>query len=344
MCEMGNTRAMKRSGEEPPDWERIAAEWVRQLRGKRSQAAFSRKLGYQSSVVHRWESAQAWPTAARFLGACATCGKDVKAAYAAFFLRNPSWLGAHEPASAPAVAAFLRRLQGKLKIVSVATASGYSRYAVARWLEGRAQPKLPDFLRLIEAMSRRGLDFIATLGDPAALPSARAPWERLERLRQAAYEETWSHAVLRGLELEGYAEQGQDTAWLSRALGVDAPRVERALEVLQTTGQIARREGRWVPLPATAVTTGRHPATLGILTNAWTRVALERVAEHAPGHFGYSLFAVSRADLRRIRDLQLEYLREMQSIIASSTPNECVGLLCLHLLDLRVGEGNALAE
>jgi hypothetical protein len=120
--------------------------------------------------------------------------------------------------------------------------------------------------------------------------------------------------------------------------------VERALEVLQTTGQIARREGRWVPLPATAVTTGRHPATLGILTNAWTRVALERVAEHAPGHFGYSLFAVSRADLRRIRDLQLEYLREMQSIIASSTPNECVGLLCLHLLDLRVGEGNALAE
>lgn len=341
---MRNTRTMKRSREEALDWEQIAAEWVRQLRGKRSQAAFSRKLGYQSSVVHRWESAQAWPTAARFLEVCRVCGKDVKAAYAAFFLSSPSWLGQQEPASPAAVAAFLRRLQGKSKIVSVASASGFSRYAVARWLEGRAEPKLPDFLRLIEAMSRRALDFIATLGDPVALPSAHGHWERLERLRQAAYEETWSHAVLRALELEAYAEHAQDSAWLSRALGIDAPRLERALGVLQSTGQIARREGRWVPLPATAVTTGRHPATLGILTNAWTRVALERVAQHSPGHFGYSLFAVSRADLRRIRELQLDYLREMQAIIARSSPNECVGLLCLHLLDLREGEGNALAE
>jgi transcriptional regulator with XRE-family HTH domain len=329
---------------QPLDFEAIAAEWVRQLRGKRSQAAFSRKLGYQSSVVHRWESAQAWPTAARFLEACRACGKDVKAAYGAFFLRSPSWLEAHEPTSSEAVAAFLRRLQGKLKVVSIASVSGYSRYAVARWLEGRAEPKLPEFLRLIEAISRRALDFVATLGDPAALPSARGPWERLERLRQAAYEETWSHAVLRALELEAYAEHAQDSSWLPRALGVDAARVERALAVLESSGQIARRGGRWVPLPATAVTTGRHPATLGILTSSWTRVALERVAKHTPGHFGYSLFAVSRADLRRIRDLQLEYLREMQSIIAGSAPNECVGLLCLHLLDLREGDGNALAD
>jgi hypothetical protein len=79
------------------------------------------------------------------------------------------------------------------------------------------------------------------------------------------------------------------------------------------------------------------------LTRAWTQVALERIERHAPAHFGYSLFAVSRADLRRLRDLQLEYLREMQSIIARSSPNECVGLLCLQLLDLRADEANALA-
>jgi hypothetical protein len=41
--------------------------------------------------------------------------------------------------------------------------------------------------------------------------------------------------------------------------------------------------------------------------------------------------------------MQLEDLREMQSIIAQSSPSECVSLLCLQLLDLRQGEGNALA-
>lgn len=332
------------------DWDAVAREWVRALRGKRSQAAFSRHLGYRSSAVHRWESGAAWPTAARFLATCARSGKDVRAAYAAFFLRAPTWLGEHDPSSPEAVAAFLQQLQGKRSVSSLADESGYSRYAIARWLQARAEPKLPDFLRLIEASSRRALDFVATLGDPAALPSARAHWQRLERLRQAAYEETWSHAVLRALELSEYdergadGERGADDTWLGEVLGISEEQSQRALRVLEQTGQIARRGERWIPLPATAVSTGRHPATLGILTRAWTEIALERIEARAPAHFGYSLFAVSRQDLRRLRDLQLEYLREMQSIIAQSSPNECVGLLCLHLLDLRRGEGNALAD
>ncbi len=329
---------------EPLDFEAIAAECVRELRGKRSQAAFSRRLGYQSSVVHRWESRQAWPTASRFLEVCKRCGKDVGAAFTAFFLRVPPWLREHEATSPGAVAAFLRQLQGKITTVSLAESSGFSRYSIARWREGMAEPKLPEFLRLIEATSRRALDFVAALVDPAALPSAREPWLRRERLRQIAYEETWSHAVLRALEIPGARSATDGGASLARALGIDPAHVERALVVLESTGQIARQGDEWVPLPATAVTTGRHPATLGILTRAWTSVALERLERRAPGHFGYSLFAVTRADLRRLRDLHLEYLREMQSIIAHSSPSECVGLLSLHLLDLREGEGNALED
>jgi transcriptional regulator with XRE-family HTH domain len=326
------------------DFEGIAAEWVRELRGKRSQAAFSRRLGYQSSVVHRWESQSAWPTAARFLEACSSCGKDVAAAFEAFFLRRPVWLKSHAATSPEAVAAFLRQLQGKVKIVTLAENSGYSRYSVARWLSGEAEPKLPELLWLIEASSRRALDFIATFSDPARLPSAREEWQRRERLRQAAYEETWSHAVLRALELTDRPTDATESAWLQRVLGIDSAHVERALAALERGGEIARRDDQWVVLPARTVTTGRHPATLGILTRAWTEVALERIAKRTPAHFGYSLFAISKQDLRRLRDLQLEYLREMQSIIAHSSPNECVGLFCMQLLDLRDGDDNALGS
>jgi hypothetical protein len=37
-------------------------------------------------------------------------------------------------------------------------------------------------------------------------------------------------------------------------------------------------------------------------------------------------------------------LCETQAIIAQSTPNECVGLFCLHLLDLSAGEDDAFAD
>ena len=60
-----------------------------------------------------------------------------------------------------------------------------------------------------------------------------------------------------------------------------------------------------------------------------------------PGNFGYSLFAISRRDLQRLRDLHLEYVRAMQELIARSQPSECVGLFCAQLLDL-AEEGNAL--
>lgn len=326
------------------DFEAIASEWVRALRGKRSQSAFSRRLGYQSSVVHRWESGSAWPTAARFLEVCAACGKDIPGALAAFFHRRPTWLTDWAATSRDAVAAFLRQLKGKVKVITLAAASGHSRYSVARWLSGDSEPRLPEFLRLIEASSRRALDFIATLTDPMSLPSARDEWLRWERLRQVAYEETWSHAVLRALELNDRPGGDALVPWLEQVLGIDQPRVERALEALVRTGQIRRSKKNWLVAPAHAVTTGRHPATFGILTRAWTEVALDRIARRAPGHFGYSLFAVSRKDLRRLRDLQVDYLRDMQSIIARSSPNECVGLFCLHLLDLRQGEDNALLE
>lgn len=104
--------------------------------------------------------------------------------------------------------------------MTLAKGSGYSRYAIARWLQARAEPKLPEFLRLVEVSSRRALDFIATLTDPATLDSAREHWERLESLRQAAYEETWSHAVLRALELAEYEERGGASAWLREVLGI----------------------------------------------------------------------------------------------------------------------------
>src|SRR5262245_16911585 len=83
----------------PLDYGAVAADWVRALRGKRSQASFSRRLGYSNSVVHRWECGRAWPTAARFLQACQRSGKELERAFTTFFRRRPAWLDEHEASS-----------------------------------------------------------------------------------------------------------------------------------------------------------------------------------------------------------------------------------------------------
>ncbi len=326
------------------DFEAIAADWVRALRGRRSQAAFSRHLGYASSVVHRWERGTSWPTAAVFLRACERTGKDLRSAFTAYFHRTPSWLQHLKPSSAAAIAAFLRQVRGKAKLSALSESTGYSRYRISRWLSATSEPKLPEFLRLTEAASRRSLDFIAAFHDPAALPTAKPRWTRLLRMREAAYQDIWSHAVLRALELAECDDIQDVIAWLQHVLGITAEQAQRALYTLQRSKQVVPTDTKWQIAPSLTVATGTDPATRGLLTQAWAKIACDRMAKKAPGHFGYSLFSASRADLRRIRDLQMDYLREMQSIIAQSTPNECVGLLCVQLLDLSARTDNALVD
>lgn len=322
------------------DYELIACELIRSLRGRRSQAAFSRKLGYKSNIVNRWEAGDSFPSAATFLRVVARVHDKQPSPLLRFFPRPPAELVALGPRSPLAVAAFLRALRGKTPILSVARESGYNRYSVSRWLAGSVEPRLPQFLHLIEVLSRRLLDFLECCTDPSQLPSVARAYERLALAREAAYAQPWSHAVLRALELDS-APKSDQPAWLADRLGAPPSAITDALALLEATGQVQRRAGRYSLKQVVSVNTAHDPERSRALKVSWTETALGRLREGAPGNYGYSVFSISAADLRRLRDVHLEYVRAMQAIIAASQPGECVGLYCAQLLDLAVSR-NAL--
>lgn len=167
-------------------------------------------------------------------------------------------------------------------------------------------------------------------------------WRRLELARRAAYEQPWSHAVLLALELRE-AERADQASWLEERLGASDRELQPALALLEATGQIRRRRGRWQLQRVLSVNTSQDRERAPALKVSWTETALTRLRRGAPGNYGYSVFAISRSDLRRLRDLHLEYVRAMQALIAASQPGECVGLYCAQLLDLAAHD-NALAE
>jgi DNA-binding MarR family transcriptional regulator len=145
----------------------------------------------------------------------------------------------------------------------------------------------------------------------------------------------WSHAVLRALEIEGGPRSASSQIKLiARQLGIDVTKVQAALGVLRATGQVEKTRRGLRPRRVLVVDTGSDPARARELKLAWTKTALQRLEAHAPGNFGYSVFAIAKSDLLRLQTLHLEYVRAMQEVIASSSPNECVGLYCAQLLDL----------
>lgn len=317
------------------DYPRIAREFLRALRGRRSQAAFSKRLGYRTNVAYVWEAGRAFPTAAGALAAANRTGVDVASALTRFYRTQPAWLKTKDPTTPEGVATLLEDLRGRTSIVELGRASGKSRFAVARWLRGEAEPRLPEFFLLIEKSSLRLLDFLASFVDPSTLPSVERAWRELEATRRAAYDVPWTQAVLRALELTEYrALPKHQRGWLAARLGISVDEEQRCLALLARTGQITLRQGRWELRDVLTVDTRRDPESEHRVKRWWGNVALERQERPDSGLFSYNVFAVSEADLVRIQDLQRAYFRQMRSIIAASEPSERVVLASLQLVPL----------
>ena len=316
------------------DYEHLAAEFLRSLRGKRSQQAMCRKLAARSNVVHQWERGRSFPPASKALWVASRLGVDVRAALAEFYRVPPPWLAAADLFSAAGVAQLLDDLRGGTSIVELARYSGKSRFAIARWLSGTSEPRLPDFLLMIERCSLRVLDFVEAFVDPRSLPSAAEAWRKLQVARRLAYDEPWSQAVLRALELASYgALTRHREGWIAERIGIDTVAEVRCLKKLEDSGQIAFDGRHFKPIAVTALDTRKDPDAARRLRAWWLRQAASRIDA---GHRGmmYNLFGVSTADLARLRELQRAYLSELRSIVARSEPVEHVVLGADLLLDL----------
>ncbi len=320
---------------EDMDFENLSSELVRAIRGRRSQAALSRHLGYRSNVVYAWESGRAWPSAAAFFAALKRLGKPAGEALPQFYQlpSEPELLPElHEPKG---VARFLNDLRGRTTVNELARTAGRTRFAVARWLKGQSALRLPDFLRLVQCASLRLLDFLACFVDPSTLPSVASDWQALESARRLAYEMPWSQAVLRVLELESYRrlprhQPGVIADWLR----ISRDQEERCLELLLATGQVQKKRGRLVPGVAMTVDTRRDSKRSREVKAWWAELALERLRAGQAGTFSYNLFSVSRKDFERIQELQRAFFRELRRIVAESEPSECIALANVHLLEL----------
>ncbi len=316
------------------DWQSLASELVRALRGKRSQAALSKRMRYRTNVLYAWESGRNAPTAAQLLDLAAQSGVDVRSALQQFFRVPPQGFGGASHDTEQTVLSFLTAVRGELPIAELSRQSGLSRFALTRIYKGHARAKAPEFLQLIEVCSHRLLDFVALLTDPAALPSVREAWRRQLARRETATRAPWSPAVVAALDLADYrALPRHDSVWLATRLGVDVEQVDQCLRLLAATEQIRFSGEHFEPSGIEAVELSEDRLLAKARREFWGRVAVER-AKRSQGMSAYNVCGVSSDDLKRLKDLQREYLARARAIIAESSPVEAVALLQVHVIDL----------
>jgi DNA-binding phage protein len=317
-------------------FEQVSSDWLRLMRGRRSQRAFSKRLGYSSNIAYRWETGICFPLAREALALARRGDEAGRNALAAFHGGSlPDELQDVDLASRDGVARLLRHLRGETSLVELSRRSRHSRFSIARWLSGAAEPRLPELLGVVEAATFRVLDFLACFTSIEKLDSVAEEYRALEAARKTAYDVPWSHAVLRALELVDYQKLPRHLpGWLASRLGISRQEENRCLSALSTARQIKLQNGRWLVDQTQTIDTRAEPARGRRLKAEWMKVAQERLEAGAPGVFSYNLMSISRRDLARLRAMHIDYFRSMQALVADSAPSECVVLFNTELFAL----------
>jgi transcriptional regulator with XRE-family HTH domain len=321
------------------NYEILAENVMRALRGRRSQLAFSRRLGYSTNVAYTWEAGRRFPTAAEMLRVARRIGIDVRGAIEPFFRPTlPEELRATEPLSSEFVAALLRAMRGPGSMQDLATRTGLSRSAISRILSGNTEPRLPQFFRLVDAMSRRLLDLLDGFVDVSTLVAAKDEWRRVEALRRLAVENPLSEAVPRFLELEQYSRLGKHKpGWIAERLGISRQDEERTLADLELA-QVIRFDGKlWKLDRERSVDTTRDVKRAGRLRAFWTDQASTRLANGAEGWFSYLVFGTDEETLAAIQELRMKFYREMRALVAACPTAQRVVVANVQLFPIDVG-------
>lgn len=316
------------------DYPKLASQLIRSLRGRRSQVALSKRLGYRSNVLYNWESGDGFPTAAKFFWLLTQVGRSPADALSAF-LPDRELARRIDPCTKEGVATVLRELKGKRSLGDLSEAVGRDRFAVSRWLHGKTEPQLPDFLALFEATTLSLVDFLAGLVNPEELDEVVDRWRALQAARRSANELPWSHAILRGVDLKSYRELPEHRpGWFASQLELSANEEQRCLELLCATGDLVWDGKHYRSVESLTVDTGRDPEATRRLAAFWMREGAERVRSARKGSFAFNVFGVSRSDLERLKELQRTYFAELRALVAQSDSTECVAVATYQLFSL----------
>lgn len=315
--------------------EGAASQFLRAVRGRRSQVQLARRLGYRGNPITDWERGERFPTIYETLRVLALLDIDVPAAFARFY---PS-VRLLQQQGTPLVGEWLSALRGETSVSELAARSGVSRFSVARWLGGKAIPRLPDFFRLLDAITHRLPEWVAELAPIDEVPLLAPRYRAAMAAKLLAFELPWSEAVLRVLETASYRRQRRHRdAYLASCLGVTTNEVQACLARLLAAQVIEKRGARFVVRSQSAVDTQGGKQALHRLKRHWSEIAAERLqTPRQDDYFAYNVISVSAADLERIRERLRMAFREIRSLVAASKPEEVAALVNLQIVTF--GEG-----
>jgi transcriptional regulator with XRE-family HTH domain len=292
------------------NYDALASEIVRALRGERSQSALNRKLGFRGNQVQRWEAGTRKVSWLDFLKLCEASSVDLTRHMVRFLS------GACDPAD---TAVLVERIIGGATLADLARETGISRFALARWMQGKSVPNLSDMLCLIQACQYVVFEFLAGFVDLKSLPSAKAEWDERQKRKQVYYRRPVVAAVLCVLRLDEYkALPKHEPGYIARKVGLAPEEEQDVIAELRAVGKITWNGTHFVSIEEHLELTDSKDFRTFVAY--WLRRALDYTLSLPNPHpvlgFGMEIHPTSAATLRKLREEYLVFYGRVRALLA----------------------------
>jgi hypothetical protein len=272
------------------------------------------------------------PTAAEALRYSAVLGIDVPALLRRFQPNVDVQAGVTEREG---LCSWLSALRGAQRVSDVAHKCGFSRYSAGRFLTGQSEPRLPQFLALVEALTQRVDELVDAWVGIAHVPELEPRFRRAQAARTAVMQSPVCLAVMCLLDTTSLrkSRRSQQEQELGRVLERPLEEVRQCLELLEQSGVIALENDRYLPVSSLTVDARTSRARQRELQEYWASVAAQHAAHPGPDDVcSYNVFSIGRRDYDALRELQREFYRTARALIAASEPTELAGLLFVQMV------------
>lgn len=290
------------------------------LRGKNSSAQFSRRLGFTSNQIHRWESHHATMRWKDFIEIATT----LKIPLAKRFDRH---LGYQEdPQDFASLVQYILPTHDREDLAKLA---GVSVQACSHWMRGKASPPLETVLKLVESGSFSLSTFVAIfIPLEKQSPLLRKILADEEKMKSSVLSTPWTLALLCLISngLYGKKTLPDLTEALHQNLGIDVASLKKVLGDLAHKGVLTDKNGE-VALPR-----DRHidlSGTDDFLRESiefWTHYGLQtangpKTSENPTGRSGYMVFSINPKDLKEVYSLFAKTFHDLEKISARCEKN-----------------------
>ena len=305
---------MRANMDEIQDFNQVVSELVRILRGPRSQTAVSRKLGYRTNQLYRWEAGLRSPTWKDFVRLC----RAVDAPLEGQLRKSLNYKG--DPNDGAAIA---NHLMQNLPISRVATLTGISRFTLSRWLSKKTEPGLAEMLQLLHCLWNLLFVFLEGWVEVERIPSLAMLHASRSQELDLFYNFPASITVLEALKLESYLKIDEHSdQWLAQKIGLSSDEVSKIIHRLQASRLIESVGLKYKVLKPFAPKNGNFQRYKEVRKFWFNKILekysqMEKVPEEslAPAF----TFACSQSAMTEIASRYRNFLTEMNTIIAEDT-------------------------